>query len=113
MNNDEINDKDKDNTLAHAIGSESEDGSKTYDPDRYVPKSASIAGEENQQYAEEVPLEQAQPRKGYSTDPAQGKDEASLHLADEDMDRTNEDPEQEAENLKESYEKSQRNATNE
>ncbi|MBC7892417.1 MAG: hypothetical protein H7Y12_09405 [Sphingobacteriaceae bacterium] len=50
----------------------------------------------------EQPLEQKAPEKGYSTDPAQGKTDVSLHLADEDQDRTI-DLEKEAKELQESF----------
>ncbi len=50
----------------------------------------------------EQPLEQKAPEKGYSTDPAQGKTDVSLHLADEDQDR-HLDSEKEARELQESY----------
>ncbi len=51
----------------------------------------------------EAPLEQKAPEKGYSTDPAQGKTDVSLQLADEDRDR-HQDPQKEAQELQESYE---------
>ena len=100
--------KGQDNTLAHVTKEEKEKKPESYDPDRYLPSATS--GEE---YEEGVPLEQAEPQEGYSTDPAQGKWSASLHLADEDMDRRLEDPEKEAQNLKESYEKSKENSREE
>lgn len=100
--------RENDETLAHVTYETSELKPATYDPDKYVPKATS--GEE---YAEGVPLEDAEPNEGYSTDPAQGKWSASLHLADEDMDRRLEDPLEEAKNLKESYDKSQKNSQKE
>ncbi len=93
----------QDNSLAHAVNEEKEPKPKTYDPDRYLPTATS-----KEEYEPEKPLEEKEPDEGYSTDPAQGKEEASLHLADEDMDRRPENPQEEAENLKESYEKSQK-----
>ncbi len=93
----------QDNSLAHAINEEKEGKPKTYDPDRYV-----LTNDSKQEYEPEKPLEQKEPNEGYSTNPAQGKEEASLHLADEDMDRRPDDPMKEAENLKESFEKSQK-----
>ena len=98
----------QDNSLAHAINEEKESKPKTYDPDRYLPTATS-----EQPYEPEKPLEEKDADEGYSTDPAQGKESASLHLADEDMDRRPEDPMKEAENLKESYEKSQKTSAEE
>ena len=102
--NDKV-EKEQDETMAHLIAEKSDHQPATYDPDKYVPKATN--GEE---YEEGVPLEDAKPDEGYSTDPAQGKWGASLHLADEDMDRRLEDPLEEAENLKESFDKSQKNS---
>jgi hypothetical protein len=51
----------------------------------------------------ELFLEKKAPEKGYSTDPAQGKTDVSLQLADEDRDR-HQDPVKEARDLQESYE---------
>lgn len=98
----------QDNSLAHAFYQEKESEPETYDPDRYLPTSTS-----EQPYEPEKPLEDRKPDEGYSTNPAQGKEEASLHLADEDMDRRPIDPLKEAKNLKESYEKSQKTSAEE
>ncbi len=100
--------KEKDETLAHVTQKNSDKEPATYNPDKYVPKATN-----GQEYEEGVPLEDAKPQEGYSTDPAQGKWSASLHLADEDMDRRQEDPLEEAKNLKESYDKSQKNSQEE
>ena len=105
--NDKV-EKEQDETLAHVISETSDQEPTTYNPDKYVPKATN--GEE---YEEGVPLEDAKPDEGYSTDPAQGKWGASLHLADEDMDRRLDDPLEEAKNLKESYNKSQKNSQEE
>lgn len=108
MDTDKPTEKEQDNSFAHVVSPKKEKDPKTYDPDRYLP-SATDGGE----YEEGVPLEQAEPGKGYSTDPAQGKWSASLQLADEDMDRRPENPEDEARNLQESYEKSKANTRRE
>jgi hypothetical protein len=100
--------KEQSETLAHVTPQKSDEEPTTYDPDQYLPKAT--RGEE---YDKGVPLEDAKPDEGYSTDPAQGKESASLHLADEDMDRRLENPLEEARNLKESYEKSQKNSQEE
>lgn len=108
METDNKVEKEQDETLAHVIPEEKDQEPATYNPDRYIPKATS-----GQEYEEGVPLEHAKPDEGYSTDPAQGKWSASLHLADEDMDRRLEDPLEEAKNLKESYNKSQKNSQEE
>ena len=108
METDNTVEKEQDETLAHVIPEEKDQEPATYNPDRYIPKATS-----GQEYEEGVPLEHAKPDEGYSTDPAQGKWSASLHLADEDMDRRLEDPLKEAQNLKESYNKSQKNSQEE
>ncbi|GHB73218.1 hypothetical protein [Persicitalea jodogahamensis] len=108
MDNKNKVDDTQDNSLAHALNEEKENKPKSYDPDRYLPTATS-----EQEYEPEKPLEEKEPDEGYSTNPAQGKEEASLHLADEDMDRRPENPLEEAENLKESYEKSQKNSAEE
>ncbi|WP_373512536.1 hypothetical protein [Persicitalea sp.] len=108
MDNDSKSEDTQDNSLAHALKEKKEDKPKTYDPDRYLPTSTS-----EQPYEPEKPLEEKDPSDGYSTNPAQGKEEASLHLADEDMDRRLEDPVKEAENLKESLEKSKKTSARE
>lgn len=105
--NDQVK-KEQDETLAHVVNEQSDQEPATYNPDKYVTKATN--GEE---YEDGVPLEDAKPDEGYSTDPAQGKWGASLHLADEDMDRRLEDPLEEAKNLKESYNKSQKNSQEE
>lgn len=103
MQNENKVENTQDNSLAHVLNEEKENKPKTYDPDRYLPTSTS-----EQPYEPEKPLEEKDPDEGYSTNPAQGKESASLHLADEDMDSRPEDPMKEAENLKESFEKSQK-----
>ncbi len=103
MENEDKLEDTQDNSLAHVVNEEKENKPKTYDPDRYLPTATS-----EEPYEPEKPLEDKEPDEGYSTNPAQGKEEASLHLADEDMDRRPDDPMKEAENLKESYEKSQK-----
>lgn len=105
--NDKV-EKEQDETLAHVIAETRDQEPGTYNPDKYVLKATN--GEE---YEEGVPLEDAKPEEGYSTDPAQGKSSASLHLADEDMDRRLEDPLEEAKSLQESYNKSQKNSQEE
>lgn len=100
--------KEQDNTLAHVTREQEKKTPESYDPDKYLPSATN--GEE---YEEGVPLEDAEPNEGYSTDPAQGKWSSSLHLADEDMDRRLEDPEKEARNLQESYEKLKDNSQEE
>ena len=100
--NDKV-EKEQDETLAHVISEKGDQKPATYDPDKYVPKATS--GEE---YDEGVPLEDAKPDEGYSTDPAQGKSSASLHLADEDMDRRLGDPLEEAKKLQENFDKTQK-----
>ncbi len=97
--------KEQDETLAHVENEKKNKEPKTYDPDKYLPTSQGT-----ERYEPEVPLEDKDPNEGYSTNPAQGKESASLHLADEDMDVRQEDPIKEAENLKESYQKSQENS---
>ncbi len=94
--------KPQDETLAHVEYEKKNKEPKTYDPDKYLPTSQGTG-----RYEPEVPLEDKEPDEGYSTNPAQGKESASLHLADEDMDIRQDDPVEEAENLKESYQKSQ------
>lgn len=94
--------KEQDETLAHVENEKKNKEPETYDPDKYLPTSQGT-----ERYEPEVPLEDKKPNEGYSTNPAQGKESASLHLADEDMDIRQEDPIKEAENLKESYQKSQ------
>ena len=79
----------------------------SYDPDRYVPDSTKEGQEEG------IPLEQQESGEGYSTDARQGKESASLHLADEDMDRQPEDPEKDAQDLKQSFEKLKDNSESE
>ena len=108
METDKKVEKEQDNTLAHVTKANNDKEPGSYDPDRYLPKATN-----SDEYKEGVPLEDAKPSEGYSTDPAQGKWSASLHLADEDMDRRLDDPQQEAENLKESYEKSKENTQEE
>ncbi len=108
METDQKVEKEQDNTLAHVTKEKNEEKSGSYDPDRYLPSATN-----GKEYEEGVPLEDAEPNKGYSTDPAQGKWSASLHLADEDMDRRLDDPQEEAKNLKESYDKSKANAQEE
>jgi hypothetical protein len=92
----------EDNTLAHVDGNSKEQKPATYDPDRYK----TTEGESG----EGLPLEEQAPAKGYSTDPRQGKPAASLHLADEDMDKRPEDPKAKADDLQESFEKSKENS---
>jgi|GEM_PF-6720989 len=78
------------------------------DKDQNQIKQGPLGKDLNKYHAEErltgteQPLEQKAPEKGYSTDPAQGKTDVSLHLADEDRDRTI-DPEKEAKELQESF----------
>ena len=98
----------QDNSLAHALNEKKDQKPKTYDPDRYQ-----LADGDEKDFEPEKPLEDRKPSEGYSTDPAQGKESASLHLADEDMDRRPDDPMKEAENLKESFEKSKKNSAEE
>ncbi|MPR35453.1 hypothetical protein [Salmonirosea aquatica] len=108
METDKKVENEQDNTLAHVTNQGKEKDTESYDPDRYVPSATS--GEEHE---EGVPLEEAEPDEGYSTDPAQGKWSASLHLADEDMDRRLDDPLKEAKNIQESYEKSEQHSRQE
>ncbi len=103
MENEKKVEDTQDNSLAHVVNEGKEKKPKTYDPDRYLPTATS-----EQPYEPEKPLEEKEPDEGYSTNPAQGKEAASLHLADEDMDSRPDDPMKEAENLKESFEKSQK-----
>lgn len=99
--------KDTD-TLAH-VESEKEEKKESkfsYNPDNLIPKEniKNQATDLHDEVKKEALLEKKQPYKGYSTDPGQSKTDASLHLADEDMDKKNEDPIAKAKNLKESYE---------
>lgn len=103
MQNENKVENTQDNSLAHALSEGKENKPKTYDPDRYV-----LTNDGNKEYEPEKPLEDKDPDAGYSTNPAQGKESASMHLADEDMDSRPDDPMKEAENLKESFEKSQK-----
>jgi hypothetical protein len=105
MTQDKKTDKGKNNSLAHVIDEKENKDAATYDPDRYTTN-----GNDSQ---EGVPLEDQDLAKGYSTDARQGKDSASLHLADEDMDRRPEDPVAKAQDLKESYQKSKQNSDQE
>lgn len=78
------------------------------DTDQNQIKQGPLGKDLNKHHAEErlegteQPLEHKAPEKGYSTDPAQGKTDVSLHLADEDKDRII-DPEKEAKELQESF----------
>lgn len=96
------------NTLAR-VESEKEERKESkfsYDPSNLIPKEniKNQATDLHNEVKKEAPLEKEQPYKGYSTNPKQSKTNASLHLADEDMDKKNEDPIAKAKNLKESYE---------
>lgn len=104
MDNEDVK-KEQDETMAHVIDEKKDKEPKTYDPDKYLPTSQGT-----ERYEPEVPLEDKDPSNGYSANPAQGKETATLPLADEDMDIRQEDPLEEAENLKESYQKSQENS---
>lgn len=95
----------KDNTPVTGTGKQESGKTSTYDPDKYIPKQANEGD-----FEEGVPLASKEPEKGYSTDPGQGKQSASLHLADEDMDRKVEDPEAQAKDLKESFEMAKNNS---
>ncbi|TDB67860.1 hypothetical protein [Arundinibacter roseus] len=103
----DTNEKEKEQQR-HQTNANDSDKPEPYDPDQYIPKSATIEG-----YEEDVFLEKVSPEKGYSTDPKQGMWDASQHIADEDVDRVpDEDQEKEAQNMKESFEKSQENKDN-
>jgi len=108
METDKKVEKEQDNTLAHVTSQEKGNTATSYNPDQYLPSAT-----QEEEYEAGKPLEEAEPNEGYSTDPAQGKWSASLHLADEDMDRHLDDPQEEAQNLKESYEKSKENSSGE
>ncbi len=102
MENDKKSTEKQDNSLAHLTENKQENKPATYDPDRYLT---------NEGDAEEgKPLEEQEPDKGYSTKSRQGKPAASLHLADEDMDKRLENPEAKGQDLQESFEKSKENS---
>lgn len=79
-----------------------------HDKDEKQIKQGPLGKDLNKYHAEEPVegteqvLEKKSPEKGYSTDPAQGKTDVSLQLADEDRDR-HQDPLLEAQGLQESY----------
>lgn len=81
-----------------------------HDKDHKQIKQGPLGKDLNKHHAEEpvegteLPLEKKAPEKGYSTDPAQGKTDVSLQLADEDRDR-HQDPLKEARELQESYQR--------
>lgn len=96
------------NTLAHVENTDKveKESNFSYDPDKQVPKEdiKNQPTDLHDEVKKENVLEDKEPDKGYSTDPEQSKTEASMHLADEDMDKPADDPIADAKNLKESYE---------
>jgi hypothetical protein len=105
-NQNNFNMKKDNDTLAHLEPTEKgkTESNFSYNPEKLIPKE-NIKNQPTDLHNEvkkEALLEKQEPHKGYSTDPKQSKTEASLHLADEDMDKPNEDPVKEAKNLKES-----------
>lgn len=99
--------RDTNNTMAHV---EDNDAVKTesdfsYDPAEKRPTENMKKQPANlrKEATGNDPLEQRDPDKGYSTNPEQSITESSLHLADEDMDVSSEDPIEKANDMKESF----------
>lgn len=100
----------EDNSMAHYQSSNTtkQNEPKTYDPDDQKPETTIEVG----QGYRDVPLEDSDPDKGYSANGGQAKWEATLPLADEDMDRRQSD-QNKNEDLQESYEMMKKNSENE
>ncbi|MBB5284217.1 hypothetical protein HNQ92_002360 [Rhabdobacter roseus] len=101
MNTEEKDKENTEETMAQYVEEDNTPKTATYAPDEQRPDHT-VEGTQPGDQA----LEKGQPHKGYSTDPAQGKWDASLPLADEDMDRPGQGA-AEGEDLKESYEKAE------
>ncbi|GAB3174177.1 hypothetical protein [Telluribacter humicola] len=107
---DSKNRDNEDNSMAHYVSEDNVKDQKpmTYDPDDNMPKTTTGVGQDYR----DVPLEESDPDKGYSANGGQAKWEATLPLADEDMDRRQSD-EKKNEDLQDSYEMMKKNSKEE